>query len=313
MKASVIITTYRRNQFLIKAIESCLNQDFNEPFEIIVVDDNGQNSEYQKENKLALDNLIETHKIKYIALEENTGACRARNAGVAAASGEYIFFLDDDDTFLPAKIRMQTAFLDSNTEYAAHASAFVKQKNGENIPSPDNKPVIGNLKNFLMHGNFYTPMLCIRKSAYVAVGGFRDIPKFQDMYFMLFLLADNHNVYSDNTPMYILNEHDEERISNQSAHNATIAAGLFNQFVTPRRDMFDNEEWKSVQVRLLLLQATSFYSAGYINRLKSVRLWIRCYKLSHDKKYLIDTIKSFIPYKWIKQLERNKSRNIIKY
>ena len=101
---SVVITTYKRNpKFLKEAIESVINQTYND-IEIIIVDDNGVRSEYQK----ITEKLIHEYKnIKYIANITNKGAQYSRNIGILQSNGEFVAFLDDDDVWKATKIEEQ--------------------------------------------------------------------------------------------------------------------------------------------------------------------------------------------------------------
>lgn len=101
---SVIIPTYYRNDWLLKAIESVDNQTYG-PIEIIVIDDSGDRY---------AEPVAEERDVTYIAHEENRGGNPARNTGIEAAEGEYIQLLDDDDQLEPTKIEKQVALFESN-------------------------------------------------------------------------------------------------------------------------------------------------------------------------------------------------------
>ncbi len=105
-KVSVVIPTYNRPEFLASAIASVLNQTFQD-FEIIVVDDASTD-----ETPEVVDSFKDS-KIKYIRHEINKGGSAARNTGIKASSSEYIAFLDDDDEWLPEKLKKQVEILDN--------------------------------------------------------------------------------------------------------------------------------------------------------------------------------------------------------
>jgi len=115
MKVSIIIPTYRRQQFIRRAIRSALEQK-NVEVEVIVVDDNGLGSEYQKSNFEELKSFIENKQITYIAHKHNKNGSAARNTGLSKATGDFIAFLDDDDEFEPNKIyeQIKTMNIDSS-------------------------------------------------------------------------------------------------------------------------------------------------------------------------------------------------------
>lgn len=101
---SVIIPTYKRNIEIVKtAIESVLIQDYPH-IDVYVIDDNQNDSSYCDAIKKYCSNCENVH---YVKQDGNKGACKARNLGISLSQGEYIGFLDDDDTWEPIKARMQ--------------------------------------------------------------------------------------------------------------------------------------------------------------------------------------------------------------
>lgn len=103
---SVIIPTYSRPENLCRAIDSVLAQSYKN-IEIIVVDDNGIGTKFQKETEKILKLYEEKESIIYIKHDVNRNGSAARNTGLWACNGEYVNFLDDDDVFEPYKIELQ--------------------------------------------------------------------------------------------------------------------------------------------------------------------------------------------------------------
>ena len=111
-KVSVIITTYKRPDYLRQAIESVLKQTFKD-FELIIVDDD---PESQNLEKVILS--YRDPRIIYIKNEENLGGAKSLNVGLKVANGDYIAILDDDDVWLSEdKMEKQVKFLDENPDY----------------------------------------------------------------------------------------------------------------------------------------------------------------------------------------------------
>jgi glycosyltransferase involved in cell wall biosynthesis len=104
---SVIIPFHNRIEWTKDAIKSVLAQTFQD-FEIIVVDD-GSSNNYAEEIK-DIDK-----RILYIR-QEPKGPSSARNAGLRAASGEFVAFLDSDDIFLPPKLEVQYKIMKENSQ-----------------------------------------------------------------------------------------------------------------------------------------------------------------------------------------------------
>jgi glycosyltransferase involved in cell wall biosynthesis len=104
-KVSVIIPTYNRAGLLKRAIQSVLNQIYQD-FEIIIVDDASTDN---------TENVIESfkeHRIRYIKHESNKGAAVARNTGIKFANENYIAFQDSDDEWLPGKLEKQMEIIE---------------------------------------------------------------------------------------------------------------------------------------------------------------------------------------------------------
>ncbi|MDO3627492.1 glycosyltransferase family 2 protein [Mucilaginibacter sp. BT774] len=98
---SIIIPLYNAEKYLDKTIRSALAQSWSSK-EIILVDDGSTDDSLNiaREHAAAHSEIIVIH-------QSNGGASSARNAGLRAAKGEYIQFLDADDLLMPDKIEKQ--------------------------------------------------------------------------------------------------------------------------------------------------------------------------------------------------------------
>ena len=112
---SVIIPTYKRSNYIIRAINSVINQTYKN-IEIIVVDDNELNDEFSIETENKLKKFIINKQIIYIKHLYNKGVSAARNTGIEIAKGKYIAFLDDDDEFYPDKTKLQLDIFNNSRE-----------------------------------------------------------------------------------------------------------------------------------------------------------------------------------------------------
>jgi glycosyltransferase involved in cell wall biosynthesis len=103
---SVVIPTFRRPNRAVAAARSALAQKTDFPFEVILVDNDPDGSAVQLLRRLAAQEAIDV----VVLHEPRAGVAHARNAGVRAARGEAIAFLDDDeiapDTWLAELVRM---------------------------------------------------------------------------------------------------------------------------------------------------------------------------------------------------------------
>lgn len=104
---SAVIPNYNYAQYVAEAIESALDQTY-QNMEVIVVDDGSEDDSLKVLEKFG-------DRINVIS-KQNAGVSAARNAGVAASSGEYVAFLDADDAWLPKKIERQVECLESDPQ-----------------------------------------------------------------------------------------------------------------------------------------------------------------------------------------------------
>lgn len=263
MKASIIITTYNRPEFLKRAILSCISQKTSYKFGIIVVDDNGINTPSQIETASV---VSEYDEVKYLPLEKNSGACIARNEGAEVAEGEYLFFLDDDDEYLQNKLQIQIDFLENNKDYDGSLAAFKRlDEKGNEIISITNFPVVGDFKNFVLEGNFFTPMICIRKKSFIKSGGFIDIPRFQDRFYMMSMLKEDFKFGVLHDQLHIMYEHSVDRITSKSLEKTQNALSQIMNWLQSYRPLFTNEEWEKIEIDSLKKIAISFYNSSSKN------------------------------------------------
>lgn len=91
---SVIMPVYNREKVVVSAVESVLAQNFTN-FELIIVDD------CSTDHTVSRIRAINDPRLNLMIAEKNGGAAAARNIGIRAAKGNYISFLDSDDSFDP--------------------------------------------------------------------------------------------------------------------------------------------------------------------------------------------------------------------
>jgi glycosyltransferase involved in cell wall biosynthesis len=116
--ASVIIATRDRPALLRAALDSILGQDFAGTVEAIVVYD-----QMPPDHSLAFDHG--DRRVRVLENERTPGLAGARNTGALAASGDFCAFCDDDDTWLPDKLRLQVEAMDRNRADVCLAGIYV--------------------------------------------------------------------------------------------------------------------------------------------------------------------------------------------
>jgi glycosyltransferase involved in cell wall biosynthesis len=136
-KVSVVIPTHNRASFLRAAINSVLNQTFQD-FEILIVDD------ASKDQTPELIRSFMDPRIKYIRHHTNKGQGVTRNDGIRRTSGEFIALLDDDDEWLPHKLEKQVRLLESSPSdvgliYTGLYTMDASNKQVLNVVSPEQR------------------------------------------------------------------------------------------------------------------------------------------------------------------------------
>ncbi|KAA0217849.1 glycosyltransferase family 2 protein [bacterium] len=129
---SVIVPTHNRAQVVVRAMNSVLEQTWR-PIELIVIND-GSTDDTAQVLESARTRVIAAGVEPLFITKPNGGAASARNAGLRAARGEYIAFLDDDDLWRPHKLERQLAAM---RECGADACCcFVSRHGGRHKRSP---------------------------------------------------------------------------------------------------------------------------------------------------------------------------------
>lgn len=184
---SVIVATYKRDISLKRALKSLINQTY-EPVEIIVVDDNAETEwNIRVENIIGEMSLL--YNITYIRNKTNKGSAETRNIGIRIATGEYITFLDDDDIYLPDKIKNQVKhMIEKNSDYSItdlylydKKDRLVEKRNREYIKENDKENLI---RYHLIHHLTGTDTLMFKKEYLLKIKGFPPINVGDEFYLM---------------------------------------------------------------------------------------------------------------------------------
>jgi glycosyltransferase involved in cell wall biosynthesis len=166
-EVSVVIPAYNSAQYLGEAVQSIFDQTFDN-YEIIVVDDGSTDNTRE---------LVESYggRIRYVR-QENGGASKARNRGIAEARGTYIAFLDADDCWEPEKLEKQINILESNPNLGmVFTDAVGFDENGP-LPRMGRKKSLlldGDVAcNIFMYSGVGTPSVMVPKKVFDKVGVF---------------------------------------------------------------------------------------------------------------------------------------------
>ena len=129
---SVIIPYFKKRNFVKEALISVINQSYKNLEVLIIYDDTNLNDFEFLQKLVKLDN-----RIKIIKNEKKLGAGVSRNIGIERSNGNYIAFLDADDTWSPDKLKSQISFMKQNKYKISHTSYYIID---------DKKKIIGQRK-----------------------------------------------------------------------------------------------------------------------------------------------------------------------
>ncbi|HWC55157.1 MAG TPA: glycosyltransferase family 2 protein [Chitinophagaceae bacterium] len=105
---SVIMATYNRANYLDRSIPSFINQTYKN-CELLVVDDGSEDDTFQK-----VSSYMDNHdNIRYLK-HTNRKLSLTKNAGIKAAIGKFIAFLDSDDEYKPDYLEKRIQFMEAN-------------------------------------------------------------------------------------------------------------------------------------------------------------------------------------------------------
>lgn len=187
---SVVVATYKREVELKNALESLAKQTYSN-MEIVLVDDNGNDEWNSKvsETVEVFRNRYPKIKLECIVNNSNQGSSKTRNIGIHSANGDYITFLDDDDIYLPDKIRKQVEFMETNQcDYSITDLILYNEddkKINRRIRSYIKETTVESLR--LYHLKYHmtgTDTIMFKKEYLIQIGGFAPIDVGDEFYLM---------------------------------------------------------------------------------------------------------------------------------
>jgi glycosyltransferase involved in cell wall biosynthesis len=166
-RISVVIPTHERPEECKRAVGSALNQDW-PPLEVLVCDDGSADRTQHELEAWAADEP----RLRYLRLPRNFGnPAAARNLGTQSARGEWVAFLDDDDEWVPGKLRVQGKAILTG-RYDVVASDAMRTSGGPYFGLTSE--VVPDRAEFLRHNPIITSTAVARRSTLIAAGGFAD-------------------------------------------------------------------------------------------------------------------------------------------
>ncbi len=171
---SIVVTCYNYARYLSACLESIAKQTYRD-FEVILVDDGSTDDTEAVARKWLDDPRL---KIRYVK-QVNAGQASAKNHGIRLAAGEFIAFLDADDTWVDSKLEKQLPLFDGDGMGVVYSRGDQMDAEGRSLPPHPAvgpwAPHKGNLTEYLIFENIVPfSSVVARKEVFEKVGCFKE-------------------------------------------------------------------------------------------------------------------------------------------
>jgi len=204
---SVVIPFYRRQDTFPESLNSVLSQTI-KPLEIIVVDDASGGDATKYLEQYGTD-------IKLVTLNTNVGVSEARNVGARAAKGDFIAFLDSDDTWESEKLAKQITHFENHPECnAVHTGTKMLYSDGSVRVYVD-KPRRLTKNDLINSSQIMCQSLMIRRKDFLLLGGFdKSFRQTEDYEFSMRMVVNGFQVDFIPEPLVIILRGRSDHLSN---------------------------------------------------------------------------------------------------
>lgn len=195
---SVITPVFNAADVLTRTIASVQAQTF-ENWELILIDDGSTDESAATCAKL----VAEDPRLRLFRQNANTGAAAARNAGLNAANGRYVAFLDADDEWLPTKLQEQLDFMRAKRAVFSYTD-FWRSGDGKkyHVRVPDSVD-----RAELLKGNAIGCLTAMYDRDHFGNMQMPDLRMRQDWALWLLLLTQTERAYGLNKPLAVHHVH----------------------------------------------------------------------------------------------------------
>lgn len=168
---SVIVPTFNRSEMLLELLDNLIDQSWKH-VEVVVIDDGSSDGTTEAvQNWISKNNRPEFSVI--LLQQENAGPGSARNRGIAACSGEYIFCIDSDDLILPDALEVMVSELKRSGRPYCLSTCLIADRDGNADPANrDGEPI--QISGAPMKSSWMTHSALYSRSAMERAGPYRE-------------------------------------------------------------------------------------------------------------------------------------------
>ena len=224
-------------------------------------------------------------RIQVIRSESCQGASRARNIGVAAATGEFVAFLDADDEWLPGKLTAQVDVLkhEARMPFAATAATLIGE-DGRSMGLLNNgrPPATGDeaWKTLLEYNYIATPTVLARRDAVLAASGFDpELPagEDQDLWIRLALMGPVGYVEK---PFVLVHDRPDSLSKRHRVNEIGLVLPMIRRHLNENRQLLSSQERRRILAARYSKLGRNAYSNG--SRMRGAALLTRAIVLGHE-------------------------------
>lgn len=225
---SAIVPVYKAEQYLRDCIDSILAQSFSD-FELILVEDGSPDG-----SGLICDAYASQDRRVKVIHKSNGGVSSARNAGLDAAAGEYVFFCDSDDWLGPTILEKGVTACSSGTDICAFGHVRVKDDETKSVRidgsiSCSTEELTEQQIIDLIQCSYITaPWGKLISRSLIADKRFdTDLTFGEDMVFMISLISQGCSIFASSETEYYYRDNQSGLTNNVSVNKCTSAVKAY--------------------------------------------------------------------------------------
>ena len=204
---SVVISTYNRAAVISRALDSLVAQT-EKDWEAIVIDDGSEDDTCR-----IVQPYLNTYSNILFLKQSHSGEAKAKNAGIMAATGRFISFLDSDDEYDPVHLASRKSVLLKNP-FLKFIYGGVKIIGNQYVPDRFDQSRKIHLKDCVIGGTFF-----IERATVVSMGGLKDIMLGTDADFFDRVKGSGISMMEVHDPTYIYHRDSEDSITSRIMSN----------------------------------------------------------------------------------------------
>lgn len=250
---SIVIPSYNHGKFIQKAIDSVINQTY-QNWEAFIIDNNSTD----ETNKIL--NNYKDIRIKKLKIENDGVIAKSRNLGINAAKGDWIAFLDTDDWWTKDKLETCLNSIGENTDFVYHKLEIINNKNfffnrknstkGRYL----NKPILKNLLHGVIEdGNAIgNSSVLVRRDILIKVGGInenKNMVAAEDFntWLKIAKVTDKFKYLNKKLGFYLVHDTSAQKKDLSISHREAVKEFL---------DLFNNKQKVNYEVKLRYMSAS---------------------------------------------------------